>query len=302
MKNAIILLSILLMVGSLTAGQDVHIAAGSYGYKFLNVPPGPMSIAMGGGGIHSDANPFAFIDQPAAACEANQRILGVAMSPWLADTQANTIGYSYAKRSSHFGIAIRNMDYGDVENRDDNGYLIGYYNPVDISVLANYAYRLGPSTYLGLNFGTLYQKLDTATSLGIYADMGMSIIPPIQDSKLSMSIRNIGNATYTNHEKVRFPTTMRADLTKGFAIADQHLTLGLNGIKGMDEELKGSIYTELELLNILKLRGGYKFNYAAENLSAGFGIAYHRISIDYGYGAFDNGLNDVHSFGLSYQF
>lgn len=302
MKNILFSLGILLAATALFAGTDVHPGAGNYGYKFLNVPTGPMSIALSGGGIHSEANPYAFLDQPAAACEANQRILGVSMSPWLADTQANTISYSFARRSSHFGIAIRNMDYGDVENRDDTGFLIGYYSPVDLSVVANYAYRLGPSTYAGLNFGTLYQKLDTATSLGLYADLGFSIIPPLKDSKLSAAILHIGNATYTDQEKVRFPTTMRADFTKGFALGDQHLTLGLNGIKGMDEDLKGSIYSEVELLNILKLRGGYKLNYAAESFSAGFGIAYKRLSVDYGFGAFDSGLNDVHSFGISYLF
>ncbi|MBP7309688.1 MAG: hypothetical protein KA984_00165 [Candidatus Cloacimonetes bacterium] len=302
MKHTLLLLCILTAAGILFAGTDLHPGAGNYGYKFLNVPPGPISIALGGGGIHSEANPFAYLEHPAAACEANQRILGVSMSPWLADTQANTIAYSYARRSSHFGIAIRNLDYGDVENRDDTGFLIGYYNPVDLSVVANYAYRIGPSTYVGMNLGTLYQKLDTATSLGLYADFGFSIIPPLKDSKLSASIRNIGNATYTNQEKVRFPTSMRADFTKGFALGEQKLSLGLNGIKGMDEDIKGSIYSELELLDILRLRGAYKLNYAAETFAAGFGIAYKRFSVDYGFGAFDSGLNDVHSFGLSYQF
>jgi len=281
---------------------EVHSLAGKYGYKFLNVPPGPVSIALGGGGAHCLDTPYAFIDQPAAACEADQRILGIAISPWLVDTDANTLAYSYAKRTSHFGLAMRNLDYGEVENRDETGFLIGYYNPVDITLLANYAYRMGPSTWIGTNFGVLYQKLDTATSLGAYADVGVSMLPPIKDCKLSASIRNIGNATKTDVEKTLFPTTIQADLTKDFHLQGQTVTLGLNCKKGMDENLKGTIYSQIEIFNMLKLRGAYKLGYAAEDISAGFGIAYHRFSIDYGYAAFDNGLNDVQSFGVSYQF
>jgi hypothetical protein len=58
----------------------------------------------------------------------------------------------------------------------------------------------------------------------------------------------------------------------------------------------------VKLLERVSLRGGYKFNFDAEGLTAGLGIAISRFVIDYGFAAFEEGLEDVHSFGLSYNF
>lgn len=299
MKSTFLGLIMILVIGLLMA--DIHADAGEYGYKFLNVPAGPISLALGNRSS-LDGNPAAFLLHPAVACETDQRVIGLSHSPWLEDTQANLLAYSYGKRVSHFGIALRNLDYGDVENRDDTGYLIGYYNPLDLDIMANYAYRMSPNLYFGFNFGALYQKLNTATSLGLHTDFGFSFMPPVADTKLSGSIRNIGNSTKTNNEKVRFPTSLEADLSKTFRFGAGEMMLGLGATKVVDEELKGSLYSELSLFKVLKLRGAYKSNYAAEGISAGFGLAIRRISLDYGFAAFSEGLNDVHSVGLAYQF
>ncbi|MDD2228066.1 MAG: PorV/PorQ family protein [Candidatus Cloacimonetes bacterium] len=300
MKYTYMILCLLLAIGLLSADTDSDV--GLYGYKFLNVPSGPISIGMASRGVHNSYNAAAFILQPAAACEADQRVITLTSSPWLADTQANCLAYSYAKRLSHFGIAFRNLDYGEIENRDDTGFLIGNYHPLDVDLLVNYSYRMSPYLYFGFNVGALYQKLNTATSLGAHGDFGFSIIPPLEGTKLSAAFRNIGQATKTNEYGVRFPTSIEADLSKQMPLGDNKLLLGLGYIKVAGEETKGSVSAELELFKLLSLRAGYKLNYAAEDLSAGFGIAYRRIRVDYGYAAFTDGLNDVHSFGLAYQF
>jgi hypothetical protein len=300
MKYTYIILCLLLILGNLNAEMQGEVS--QYGYKFLNVPSGPISLALASRGVHSTGNAAAFILQPAAACEADQRILTLTTSPWLADTSANCLAYSYAKRVSHFGIALRNLDYGEIENRDDTGFLIGNYTPLDIDLLLNYSYRMSPYLYFGFNFGGLYQKLNTATSLGAHGDFGFSMMPPFAGTKLSATIRNVGQATKTNEEKVRFPTSAEADFSKQLKVGENDLMLGLSGIKVAGEEIKGSLSAELELFKLLSLRGGYKLNYAAENISAGFGLAYRRLRVDYGYAAFTDGLNDVHSLGVAYQF
>lgn len=300
MKIFILTICLVLTIGFAMA--EINENAGQYGYKFLNVAYGPISIGMAGRGVHSPSNPYAFILQPAAACENDMRSIGVSHSPWLVDTSANAISYSFARRSNHFGIVIRNLDYGDIENRDDTGYLIGHYNPLDVDVMANYAHRINPSIYVGMNLGTLYQKLNTATSLGLHTDLGLSYIPPVSGSKLSLAVRNLGISSKTNHQTVRFPTTIEADVSKEIKFGEQRLDLCAGVIKAIDENLKGSISAELTLANILSLRSGYKLNYAAESVSAGFGIIYRRVTLDYGYAAFSSDLTDVHSIGLGYQF
>ncbi len=304
MKKALLIGLAALCLLSLAGMAQAKISdqAGNYGYKFLTVPYGPVSVALANRGVHSADNAMAFIYQPAAACENDQRIISLSHSPWLVDTTANCLAYSYGRKTSHFGIALRNLDYGEIENRDDSGYLIGYYSPLDMDIIANYAYRLSPSVYFGVNAGVLYQKLDTATSLGLHSDFGLSLLPPLKGGKLSIAARNLGNANQTNQETVRFPSSLEADYTQQFALGEQQLSLGVAALKMSDADLKGSISAELDLANILQIRAGYKVNYDAEGLSAGFGVHYRRFGIDYGFADFTRELTDVHSFGLSYRF
>jgi hypothetical protein len=221
---------------------------------------------------------------------------------WLADTQANMISYSYSRKIDHFGIAIRNLDYGDIENRDDMGIMIGSYHPIDIDATANYARRLSPNFYTGVNLGVLYQKLNTASSLALHSDLGFCYLPPVKNTKISLAVRDLGVANKTDDERVKLPTSFEMDINKGFLLADQQIFLGGSAIQTLDEDLKGSINLEGNLFQIFSIRGGYLLGYDAQDFSAGFGVKYKNISVDYGYGAFNSELNDVHSFGVTYRF
>ena len=300
MKHITVTLCLILIGGMCFAGINEN--AGTYGYKFLNVPCGPVALSLAGRGVFSIDNPGSFLLQPAVSCMNNQRLLGITHNMWLADTQVNMITYSFAQRKSHFGIAMRNLDYGEIENRDDTGFLIGNYHPLDIDITANYAHRLTPSFYAGGNLGILYQKLNTASSLALHTDLGFCWLPPVTDAKITLAGRNLGIANQTDEERVKLPTCFELDIAKGFSLAEQHFVLGGSAIQTLDEDLKGNINLECELFQILSLRGGYLLGYDAQDLSAGFGVEYKNISVDYGYGSFNNELNDVHSLGVTYRF
>ena len=297
-----ILTTLCLILISVMSFASISENAGTYGYKFLNVPCGPGALSLAGRGVFSMDNSSAFILQPAVSCMNNQRLLSITHNLWLADTQANMIAYSYAQRKSHFGIVMRNLDYGEIENRDDSGLLIGNYHPLDIDLAANYAHRLTPSFFGGVNMGVFYQKLNTASSLALHTDIGVCYLPPLNDAQLSLAVRNLGVANYTDEERVKLPTCFEMDVNKGFTIAEQHISVGGSAIQTLDEDLKGNVNLECQLFKLLALRGGYLFGYDAQDFCAGFGVNYKNISVDYGYGAFNSELNDVHSFGITYKF
>lgn len=295
-----ILFWLLLIAVSLYA--DIHSAAGTYGYKFLNIPVHPVSVALGGRGVHNTANNLAWLSQPAVSCIELGKSAGAAQVNWIGDTSLSSAYYSNSNRSNHIGFAFRNLNYGEIEKRDDTGFLIGNYNPVDISVMGNYSSRLGAAFYLGINLGVMYQKLDTASSLGVNSDIGVSILPPIEESKVSLSLRNFGSATKTKDQSELLPYSFELDFFKAFDVMNQKLEIEVSGIKSADSDLRMVLGAELKLMQHLALRTGYKFNYDAENLTAGLGISISRFQIDYGYAAFNEGLMDVHSFGIRYNF
>ncbi len=288
--------------GILTLTAEIHENAGQYGYQFLDISTNPVSLALAGRGIYSGGQLASFLRQPASAVQESHRSLGVSHSLWLADTNFTNLSYSYSNRRYHFGLALRSLDYGELEIRDDNGYLIGYYSPLNMDLTANYALRVTPSLYGGLNAGVAYEKLNTDSSLGLHGDLGLSWLPPLERTMFSLAMRNLGLSTHMNEESTRFAPSLELDLSKGWELDSIALSVEASGIKAVDEQWKAALNAQCELYDLVSLRLGYKFNYDAEDLSAGLGLRWKNLAIDYGWAAYSSRLNDVHSFGVSYHF
>ena len=300
MKRYIIILLTIGLAWALMA--DVHSDAGKYGYQFLNVPVSPVSLALAGRGIHYESNHTSWLWQPASAVVERDKSISASHSIWIGDTAYSTLVYSNSTRSSHFGLGITNLSYGEIEKRDETGLLIGHYNPSDTNIRGNYALRLTPTLYLGANLGVIYEKLDTASSLALSSDLGTTWLPPIKDSRLSFSVRNLGISNKTDETNEKLPLSLDLDLYQGLSLGEQKLGLEASFVKAVDEDLRIALSSELQLMQKLYLRAGYKFNTDAESFSVGMGLELFRIALDYGYVPFGEGLSDVHSFGLSYQF
>lgn len=301
MKNTLLIMILALAAFSaLPAG--IHNNAGQYGYQFLDVSTNPVSLALAGRGIGSGSDLSAFLRQPAASALSSHRALGASHMLWLADTAANNLHYSWSDRKKHFGMALRTLDYGELEIRDDNGLLIGTYSPLNVDLLGNYALRVSPSLYAGINAGVAYEKLNTDSSYGLHTDLGLTWLTPVKDTKFNLAVRNLGISSAMNEERTAFPISLELDLNKTFDLGDNSIEVELSGIKAIDENWKGAISAEFNLYGLAFLRAGYKINHDAEDLSAGLGFRWKSLGIDYGWASFSSHLSDVHSFGLSYYF
>ncbi|HPV15305.1 MAG TPA: PorV/PorQ family protein [Candidatus Cloacimonadota bacterium] len=280
----------------------LHPDAGEYSYQFLNIHSDPAMVAMGGRGVHALMDKSAFTLQPAiGAVKAHQNV-GVSYMTWLDDSSCNQITYSSSDRISHFGITLRNLDYGKVESRDETGVFLGYYHPVSLSVMGNYAHRITPIIFAGANLGMLYEKLGTASSVGFHSDLGLTLLPPINNSSLSMTVRNLGTATSFDKERSLLPVSFETDLGKHWEWEDATFGLEVSAVKAVDEYYKFSVASQVGIWDKLYLRGAYKIKQDPKSLSAGLGFRLKNIDIDYAWAANSSGLNDVHSFGLKWNF
>ncbi|MGI6198569.1 MAG: PorV/PorQ family protein [Candidatus Cloacimonadaceae bacterium] len=291
-----------MLLGVAVSCFALHPDAGEYSYQFLNVQGDPAMMALGGRGVHSLMTEAAFSLQPAIGAVKTHQSVGVSYTAWLDDSSFNQIYYTSSDRFSHFGVVLRNLDFGKVESRDDTGVFLGYYHPQDVSVMGNYARRITPSLYAGANLGVLYEKLATASSIGLHSDLGITYLPPIHNSSLSMTVRNLGLATKVNEQSSKLPISFEADLGKHWEFENASFGLEVAAVKAMDEHLKFSVANQITVLDILYLRGAYKIKQEPKSLSAGLGIKLRNLNIDYAWTDFSSGLNDVHSFGIKWNF
>lgn len=297
----IVTVGLLLLLAS-TAVAQIQDNAGEYGFKFLNIPVSPASLALAGRAPNALTTPTAFVLQPASNTIDRQRSLGLAHSKWLADTDYTTVFYSYSTRRNHLGLLLRNLSYGEIEKRDEAGNIIGVYNPLDLGLMMNYSIRITPSQYIGANAGFVYEKLASASSVGISTDLGYTWLPPVQDSKLSLTVRNIGLSSKMDDEAISLPLMAELDINKVFGFNANRFVLGASLSKSIDEPFKGTVHSELTLRDIMILRAGYRINYSGEALSAGVGFRFQNFGLDYGWADSVGDLNSIHALGLSYHF
>lgn len=301
MKRYIILITLTLLSLQIMAG--IHPSSGEYGFKFLNIPTSPVSTALASRGVHSDHNSLGWLLQPAAIGNSSRvKNFNFTQQFWLGESSYNSFAYVSANRKAHTALAVRNLNYGKIEARDESGQFIGYYEPVDMAVTANHSRRLGTSLYLGANLSVAYEKLDTASALALSTDLGISYLPAIKDSKLSFAVRNLGFSGKMENERISMPLSFELDFSKGLEIKDQYLNLEAALVKPMDDYILYSLGAELELIDMFVLRSGYRLNGDWQGITAGLGLNISNFEIDYGFARNGKGAGDVHNIGIGYHF
>jgi hypothetical protein len=80
----------------------------------------------------------------------NSHRLGASHSPWLDDTSYNN-SLQLLNRLSHFGVAMRNLDYGELEEQGRDWSFDWLLPAKRCKPNGHYAYRLGPIQLRGVN-------------------------------------------------------------------------------------------------------------------------------------------------------
>jgi hypothetical protein len=299
MRSLTLVLSIIMLPLLVSA---IPANAGEFGFQFLQVPANPIASALAGNGIYGNNYSGAFILNPAANLMDETSNVSVNHNLWLVDTSCTQIIYSRGNRNKHFGFSARFLDYGQINTRNDMGRVIGNYHPLDTNLMTNFAWRILPDHMIGVNAGLIYEKLESASSFGITSDVGYMFLPPITNSNLFVSVRNIGITSKMENESVKLPITLETGF--GYIIPDESFRLSQQVAvsKAVDTDYRFTYSAEMALWEILALRLGYKFNYDEEDLTAGLGINLYGININYGWMSFSDRLNDTHSVGLTYNF
>lgn len=301
MKRYIIAGLMLMTVISLSAVQAA--AEGEYGWKMLTIPPNTSISAMGGAGAHISGEADAFLSHPTAGLISGSRMISASQNSWHFDTNINTLAINLPQGNRSLGFVLRSLDYGKFDARDNTGEIIGEFHPLDVNLAANAAMRLSPNFYAGLNFGILYQKIDTASSLGAAADLGLTWLPPFRGLSVHAAIKHIGTTSKVKEDKIKLPLTPELSLGYKLPLMEEMVYTELKVLSHPDDdELKMILAANASPLDNLDIRLGYRINYDSHHLSAGIGLKYRKIGFNYAYLPFEYDTNDAHSFGLTYRF
>jgi hypothetical protein len=314
-------------LSSLLMAQTKYAQAGM---PFLKIDVGSR-VGMAGTqlGYLGDAESQFF--NPAGMAAVERFDASASMSNWIADIKHYGVAAAYnAGTLGVFGISAIWMDYGEFRETIpyvgedptslNKGYVdVGTFTISEYAVGVSYARPITSQFYVGgqmkyakQDLGNITiedeitgQPVDRANSVNnLVLDFGTIYYPGWKDLRFGVSLRNFANQSDYYNQRFELPLTydvgiamdlLKLNQSSDMVISDHNLTLALDWVHPRDYEERLHVGLQYSFLETFYLRGGYKFQYDEEGLTAGVGfrkdVSGTGLKVDFVYqdfGIFDN--------------
>jgi hypothetical protein len=299
------------------------------GLQFLKVDVGARAAAMGGAFLVGGYDASIMFYNPAGIANISSDLdLFAGQTQWIADINYNTAAVvkNFGTLGT-FGISIVLADYGDdiigtQVATNDKGYVeTGNLDVGAYAIGISYAKQLTDKFTVGAHVRYTGQKLgenlmaDGSTMEnkvdGLSFDFGTIFYPGFKSFRFGMSVRNFSADYQYEEESFELPLTFTIGVAMNVldfmeSQSENHsLVVAIDAIHPRDYTERIHLGTEYWFNNMFALRGGYKFNYDEEGLTAGLGVKLNvsnmNFKLDYAYtdfGVFDS----VNRFSVGFSF
>lgn len=188
--------------------------------NMLTLPTSARVTALGGENVSTaDGHPSIALHNPALLANLDDNLLGLQFMTY-ADG-ATWMGAEFAKAfgDRHTGVVFGHyMGYGDMDETDAMGNVIGSFAPKDIMAGVGYSYLLSDRWSGGANFKLGYSHIAEYSSLAVAVDLGLNYLDFDNDFSASVVLRNLGAQVLTFDGAVEhMPYNLQAGVTKGLA-------------------------------------------------------------------------------------
>ncbi len=321
MRKLVILLHLMLLIpGYSLYGLEVKKIAQA-GFKFMDIEVGARAAGMGEAFslIGDDANAIFYNPAGIAQIQDKKFDLTLCKVTWIAETSLNALGLVVNFGTwGNVGVSLLDTDYGDVmgtiyDPEEESGYTkTGLLDVGAYALGVSYARRLTDKFMIGSNVRYVYEHLgsnifaaDTARietweekneTHTIAYDLGTIFYPGFKSLRVGMSILNFSPAVRYEYEEGRtnsFPLPLIFKMGGAMDVLDllgEHprysLLVDFELVHPRDYSKRYHLGGELSIVEVLKLRAGYKFGYDEEGLCFGAGINTRNIKFDYAYSEF----------------
>ncbi|MGK9476994.1 PorV/PorQ family protein [Melioribacter sp. OK-6-Me] len=224
------------------------------------------------------------------------------------NTRFNDIGTQYFLSKLNLwgipvGLTFASTSIDDIEIRTRPGEADATFN-------ANYFYggvsfsgKIYSSFFAGATVKFVYENLYTDDASGLAYDLGFSYSGFADNLLVGLSIRNLGKMNNLRYEASDLPSEVRIGASYKLFFNNINILFSAGTQKyfyGDNLHLHGGF--EIDYSNTLFLRAGYMSGYYSKTLSAGFGVKWKNINLDYAFQPYQYNLGDSHSFSISYSF
>ncbi len=273
------------------------------GAAFLSEDTDAKSFSMGSAFTAICDNPNSIVINPAG--------LGYSLNSEMSlDYKKNLLdGYNSSafltlplKKIGTLGFGIGLYDLGSVEIN----YLDGTSETVN--AMQSWVFNLGFGMNLsdeivtGLNLKYITSVLASKYNARAFAvDLG-SIYRTVDDFfSFGLAFQNIGTSLTYIQQGDPLPFTIRTGVGINIRYAENFQGIVSSDLLYYNDKIRCNFGTQLDILNILSIRAGYKLGNNPDVLTFGFGVKIDQVKIDYAYSMLGN-MDNMQMFTMSYGF
>lgn len=337
-----ILLAALCLTLAAGALQAQPVKYAQAGMKFLTLDVGGRMAALGGTHATVSGGASAMFANPAGLAMLEGGDVLLSTTSWIADIKHYGGGAAFRVGNiGTFGVSVVSMDYGefrrtsvyqgtDPDLRQDGYIDEGTFTVAEYAVGVTYARQITSQFYVGGQIKYAHQDLGSVAisdlvngtievvdnKLGNLAfDFGTLFYPGFEDLRFGVSIRNFSNQADYYDQRFELPLTFDVGLAMNLlnllpsAAGESSrsvLNVGVDWLHPRDFSERVHIGAEYGFMDAIFLRGGYKFNYDSEGLTAGVGVKVGTggigLKADYAYGRTDEFFGALHRVGIGLRF
>jgi hypothetical protein len=331
---------IILLLLITTCSSNYAQVGGQSVYQFLNLVNSPRQAALGGKII-------TFYDEDVNQAQTNPACINDKMDNYLSANYGNYYGeipygtmayaHTFDRHAQTFFAGATYINYGNFDGYNAYGQATNTFSGSEAALSLGYSYKIPKSDlHIGANAKIITSTLESYTSIGAAADLGLLYIDKKNNVNWALTVRNIGTqiTTYAGtHEKL--PTEINLGISQELDHVPirWHLTLenlqqwditfanpnrAIASIEGTSEPEKvtalGNVMrhvlfgVELFPKKSFNLRLGYNFRRAEElsivdqrnfsGVAIGFGLKVKNLKFNYSYSRYTLAANNS-LFGIS---
>ncbi len=278
MRSAMVVVMCLLL--PLTAeGAQIFEKVGTLGGQSLKIGVGARSAAMGDAYVALADDATAVYWNPAGIARLSGQSVTLNHTSWPADILFDQAAYVFAVKwiPGMLGVNVRALTMsrdivrttylpeGTGETFDAGEWVYGL----------SYGRSLTDKFSAGMSLNYVQTGLDDVKGKSMTFDFGTLYDVGVLGAKIGMSIQNIGSDMTFLNEKVKMPVFFRVGGSMDvMQRGDSRLITVAEFTHPSDNSEKLNWGAEYAFRDYVFLRGGYKFNYDTEGMTAGLGVKF----------------------------
>jgi hypothetical protein len=269
----------------------------------LKLPLTARSAALGESTVSDPGEISTWFINPANLVTDAPLAVELTHSQWMQEIQTDFLTTRIPLAGGALGIGVSTNSVPGIEIRDVPGPPVGTFSARFASFQIGYAQNVTSDIVLGASAKYLYEKLYVDEATGFGFDAGIIYSTRVQGLKAGLSVTNVGGLQQFQNDRADLPTFSHVGASYAFQQDDFAFSLAgawaLN-LRDSENHLQASLETTYS--HTVSLLVGYQTGYESRALSAGIGLRFEFIQLNYAFVPFGLGLGDSHLFSLGFQF